>query len=105
MIKIATVTGDGTSNLYQLCAVDAGNSIPIQYNSTAQNNQSNWPDPVSSVQITTADTGTIKDLTTGQTVVLSPTASFIISDVLNSISLQSLLISNALVAKVIVNSK
>lgn len=105
MIRIATVTGDGTSNLYQLCAIDAGNAFPIQYTSTAQNSQANWPDPVSSVEITTADTGTIEDLTTGQTVVLSPTVSFIVSDVVNSISLQSLLISSALVAKVIVNSK
>lgn len=96
MVRVAHITGDGTSSLYQLCALQADNVFPIQYTSDAQDGQANWPDSVQSLQVTGSGTLTDK-LGDGDTVALP----FSISDSVNSISLQNLIPSaNAMVVTV-----
>jgi hypothetical protein len=95
MIRIVDVTGDGTSNLYELCAAAYGNTIP----GIIADKQSPWPDPVCYVSIT--GDGTLKDAVTTNTVALP----FEIQDVVNSITLQNLILSSATAAVITVNSK
>jgi len=98
MVHFAHITGNSSATLYALCAAEAGQSFPIQYDSTHQNSKTNWPDPVSYLNVT--GTGTLTDHTTGDTFTLPLT----ISDVVNSISLQNLIPSSAAMV-VTINSK
>jgi hypothetical protein len=98
MIRIAHITGNGTSNLYELCAAAYGFSIP----GGVQAKEGIWPDPVSYLNVT--GTGTLKDLSSAES---SDTDAlpFTVSDVVNSITLQNLLPSNEAAMVVTINSK
>src|SRR5271169_3016161 len=98
MVRSVSVTGDGNTPLYVLCAMEVGNNFPPYFNSMGQDDNSPWPDPVQSLQVT--GTGTLKDSTTGDTL---PALPFNISDSCNSISLQTLIPSDDAAMVVVIN--